>query len=453
MAELFLAIVAYDAQETELDCAVALGSENRRSHVPMPLADCLQVWRVPNAFSVCTIAILGETGLGKVSVPIMSLGKQKNVTLDEWYPVDPSDLSTHARLRLLLHLRQGEGEGGEASGVPKSFEQLCHQLLPAQEPLQSSPPEPSPKSPSPAEAEGAAAAKEDVTDEDFASDLQELHRLCQSMLSARPETPQPPRGPSDDPESPSADDDAANVYDEALAQLLAQKEALERESTELNTHWTALQADQSMKHEVLAEMRAERLSILSTVEELQAEVLDTTAELKEAQASASGRLATRRRLQAELTACAQDFGEEASAQRGASQALRAQRAQLRSEAVELGKTLQLCVSRGDELVSENLRLRTESSDLEEAEERSASELQSFMACQPQLLRHCRQLWQKGQLSQDENGSAPRLAGNSVESRKGHTSSEGHYPSRIDALRKAADRIACPNGMPESAAKQ
>lgn len=181
--------------------------------------------------------------------------------------------------------------------------------------------------------------------------------------------------------------------------------------------------------------------------------MDTTAELKEAQASASARLATRRRLQAELTACARDFTEEAAAHRGASEALRAQRAALRSEAVELGKTLQLCVSRGDELVSENLRLRTESSELEEAEERSASELQSFMACQPQLLRHCRQLWQRGKPSQDENGSTPRLAGNSVESRrKGHTSSEGD-PSRIDALRKAADRIACANGMPESAAKQ
>lgn len=36
-----------------------------------------------------------------------------------------------------------------------------------------------------------------------------------------------------------------------------------------------------MKREVLSEMRAERNSIFANVEELQAEVLDVTAELKE----------------------------------------------------------------------------------------------------------------------------------------------------------------------------
>ena len=38
MDELFLAIVGCDAREMELHCAVALGSDYRRSQIPMPLA-------------------------------------------------------------------------------------------------------------------------------------------------------------------------------------------------------------------------------------------------------------------------------------------------------------------------------------------------------------------------------------------------------------------------------
>ena len=43
----------------------------------------------------------------------------------------------------------------------------------------------------------------------------------------------------------------------------------------------ALQADHQMKREVLSEMRTERNSIFQNVEELQAELLEVTAELKE----------------------------------------------------------------------------------------------------------------------------------------------------------------------------
>ena len=39
MDELFLAIVGCDAREMELHCAVALGSDYRRSQIPMPLAE------------------------------------------------------------------------------------------------------------------------------------------------------------------------------------------------------------------------------------------------------------------------------------------------------------------------------------------------------------------------------------------------------------------------------
>jgi len=399
MAELFLAIVACDAKEIELGCAVALGSDYRRSHVPMPLADCLQSWRVPNVFSVCTIAVLfGEMGLGKVSVPIMSLGKHKNITMDEWYTVDPSNEGTGChRLRLLLHLRQGEGE--DSKSAPETFEQLCKQLLIGQEPSELSPP-------------CAVTVHGGAKCEDLASDLEKLQRLCQSMLSP---TAAPGTLEDHSPREGKEGEDAS-VYDEALSQLLAQKEALERESTELNTHWSALQADQAMKHEVLAEMQAERLSIQSTVEELQSEVLETTAELKEAQALASTRLANRRRLQAELTACAADFNGEAATHRDTSEALRRQRARLRAEAVELGKTLQSCVQRGDELVSENLHLRTESAEVEE--ERSASELKSFIACQPQLLQHCRQLWKaKAKPCDEKDRMRNASTGSEVEGRQ------------------------------------
>ncbi|CAJ1396677.1 unnamed protein product [Effrenium voratum] len=400
MAELFLAIVACDAEigDMELHCAVALGSGYRRSRVPMPFEECLRAWQVPHIFSVCTIAILfGETGLGNISVPIMRLGRCKDSTLDEWFPVEPSST---VRLRLLLHLRSESG-----GAAPASFERLCSELLgkagkpspqtgqaegaihhaepkvtrsdlghsnpkPASPTSPASPASPaSPTATSPERAKDLARKEDKVPnlqerEPDFAASLQELHRLCQSMLPS--ETPPPPRGPLpvDDEASPSKD----NVYDEARAQLLSQKEALERESTELNTHWAALQEDQATKHEVLAEMRVERLSIFATVEELQTEVEDATTELKEAQAVASSRLATRRRLQAELLACSADFGDEAAEQRRASEALRRKRALLRSEAVELGRELQCCVSRGDALVSENLQLRTESAAVEEAED-------------------------------------------------------------------------------------
>jgi len=447
MAELFLAIVACDAKEIELGCAVALGSDYRRvTTVPMPLADCLQSWRVPNVFSVCTIAVLfGEMGLGKVSVPIMSLGKHKNITMDEWYTVDPSNEGTGChRLRLLLHLRQGEGE--DSKSAPETFEQLCKQLLIGQEPSR----EPQELSP-PSAVTPARGVHGGAKCEDLASDLEKLQRLCKSMLS-----PTAAPGTLEDPDSPreaKEGEDATSVYDEALSQLLAQKEALERESTELNTHWSALQADQAMKHEVLAEMQAERLSIQSTVEELQSEVLETTAELKEAQALASSRLANRRRLQAELTACALDFNGEAATHRDTSEALRRQRARLRTEAVELGKTLQGCVQRGDELVSENLHLRTESAEVEEAEERSASELNSFIACQPQLLQHCRQLWKaKAKPCDEKDRMRNASTGTEVEGRQS-VDSEGDYASKIVSLKKAADRISCANGEARQAKKR
>ncbi|CAE7213955.1 ALKBH2 [Symbiodinium sp. CCMP2592] len=305
---------------------------------------------------------------------MMHLGQSKNKTLDEWFRLEPvTGPDVHAQLRLLLHLRRDAA--GDKEIPPQCFQQLCQELLPKpSEDLQSDTPLDAKDGPAPTgfPAEipaGADASEEAAASQSLASELEALQRLCLSLTrAAQPETPQPPRGPEpvDEPPSPLKDSEPS-IYDEARAQLLAQKEALERERSELNSHWSALQADQSTKQEVLAEMRAERLSIFSSVEELQAEVEDATAELKEAQAVSSSRLAVRRQLQAELNACAENFSKEAACQRRSTEALRVQRASLRCEAVELGRELQGCVGRGDELVSENLRLRTEAASLEEAE--------------------------------------------------------------------------------------
>ena len=114
-------------------------------------------------------------------------------------------LGSLGRLRLLSHLRR---EGGAA---PDSFQHRCAELLAPPKRLTA-----------------------------LGSDLRELHRrvdrprglhgapgpcgvrLCQSSMpfSKRPETPQPPRGAADSPK-----EDAQSVYEEALAQLLSQKEA------------------------------------------------------------------------------------------------------------------------------------------------------------------------------------------------------------------------------------
>ncbi|CAE7552933.1 unnamed protein product [Symbiodinium pilosum] len=191
-------------------------------------------------------------------------------------------------------------------------------------------------------------------------------------------------------------------------------------------------------------MRAERLSIFSSVEELQAEVEDATTELKEAQAVSSGRLAVRRQLQTELSACAEDFSSEAACQRRSTDALRAQRAALRSEAVELGRELQGCVSRGDELVSENLRLRTESAAIEEAEERTRSELQRFLASESQQLlaagQRCRQLWLDGLPAAEPSRHDAFVEG-------------VDYETRLQTLREAADRISCSNGVSRSSSQR
>ncbi|CAE7023254.1 unnamed protein product [Symbiodinium natans] len=225
---------------------------------------------------------------------MLQLGKSKNTTLDEWFRLEPvTGPDAHARLRLLLHLRR-DGAGDRAA-PPQCFQQLCRELLPDTS-----------KDHRHALAAAGVSDCHEVDDlRSLASELEALQRLCLSFTrAAQPETPQPPRGPEpvDEPLSPLKDAEPT-IYDEARAQLLAQKEALERERSELNSHWSALQADQSTKQEVLAEMRAERLSIFSSVEELQAEVEDATAELKEAQAVSSSRLAVRRQLQAELNAC------------------------------------------------------------------------------------------------------------------------------------------------------
>lgn len=406
----------------ELHCAVALGSDYRRSRVPMPLADCLQPWQVPHVFSVCTVAILfGETGLGKCSVPIMSLGKHKNTTVDEWYQVDPDPdlaalggLPSGPRLRLVLHLQTGEEA---TTAAPKSFVQRCTQLLEAASPL------PSPRD--------LPVETSDVQPEEEPEEEVELE-LVQSSPALGTEV-----GGAEAAEGPTPEAaEGAKAYDEALTQLLAQKEALEREHTELNSHWSALQADQLTKHEVLAEMRAEQRAISSSVDELHSEVLEFTAELKQAQALSSTRLATRRRLQAELLACSTNFKEEATEHRHASEALRQQRAQLRREAVELGKKLQACVSQADALVSENLRLRTESAELEEAEERNNSELEAFRSASgEELLQHCRHALRLVH----ENGT-----GSARPARP-----EDGYSSRVQALREAAERIAGANNVRRS----
>ncbi|CAK9084802.1 Alpha-ketoglutarate-dependent dioxygenase alkB homolog 3 (Alkylated DNA repair protein alkB homolog 3) (mAbh3) [Durusdinium trenchii] len=159
--------------------------------------------------------------------------------------------------------------------------------------------------------------------------------------------------------------------------------------------WDAHEEVALQSQKVLAEMRAEQRAISSSVDELHSEVLEFTAELKQAQALSSTRLVSGEEVhivgygskrsrsfhpKCEMS-CSTNFKEEATEHRPsqeetretretvmchASEALRQQRAQLRREAVELGKKLQACVSQADALVSENLRLRTESAELEEA---------------------------------------------------------------------------------------
>eukprot|EP00438_Fugacium_kawagutii_P015549 Skav228560 [mRNA] locus=scaffold4568:17605:29668:+ [translate_table: standard] len=93
-----------------------------------------------------------------------------------WYPVDPSnDLGTHGthvRLRLLLHLRQGEG--GDDSTVPESFERLCCQLLPSQE-----------VAPSIQSQEAEPLAEVERPDVKLQPDAGRGVTLCQSMMSPK----------------------------------------------------------------------------------------------------------------------------------------------------------------------------------------------------------------------------------------------------------------------------
>ncbi|CAE8678183.1 unnamed protein product [Polarella glacialis] len=158
------------------------------------------------------------------------------------------------------------------------------------------------------------------------------------------------------------------IYEEARAQLMAQKDALERESAELTTHWAALQLDHDTRREDLTVRRSGRAAARSMLLTLEAEVEEAADELREAQAQAAGRLVTRRQLQRDLAAGVVHFGREASSQRSTGEELREARAALREEAVSLGRELQACVSQGDELVSENLRLRSEAAAVQKLEE-------------------------------------------------------------------------------------
>eukprot|EP00434_Breviolum_minutum_P043246 symbB.v1.2.038539.t1/scaffold6034.1/size21572/1 len=86
-------------------------------------------------------------------------------------------------------------------------------------------------------------------------------------------------------------------------------------------------------------------------------------------------------------------------------------------------------------------------------ERSASELNSFIACQPQLLQHCRQLWKaKAKPCDEKDRMRNASTGTEVEGRQS-VDSEGDYASKIVSLKKAADRISCANGEARQAKKR
>eukprot|EP00419_Tripos_fusus_P084693 CAMPEP_0172860594 /NCGR_PEP_ID=MMETSP1075-20121228/72171_1 /TAXON_ID=2916 /ORGANISM="Ceratium fusus, Strain PA161109" /LENGTH=798 /DNA_ID=CAMNT_0013708639 /DNA_START=43 /DNA_END=2436 /DNA_ORIENTATION=- len=160
MGELYLAILACEwlhessgnpaaskaRAADEISCAVALGSAYLRTAVPSGPVESLRCWQVPNAFSVCTVAVTnGSASLGTVSVPVLRLRQSADQTLDQWLPVAPSptleghsNLPVPARLRLLLHLRLAAKRGREADNpnsepgvVPASFEQRYRELLAA----------------------------------------------------------------------------------------------------------------------------------------------------------------------------------------------------------------------------------------------------------------------------------------------------------------------------------
>jgi len=158
MGELYLAILACEwlpegssnpaatkaRAAGEISCAVALGSAYLRTAVPSGPVESLRCWQVPNAFSVCTVAVTnGSASLGTVSVPVLRLRQSADQTLDQWLPVAPSptleghsNLPVPVRLRLLLHLRLTAKRGREADNpnsepgvVPASFEQRYRELL------------------------------------------------------------------------------------------------------------------------------------------------------------------------------------------------------------------------------------------------------------------------------------------------------------------------------------
>eukprot|EP00933_Yihiella_yeosuensis_P008724 TRINITY_DN114332_c0_g1_i1.p1 TRINITY_DN114332_c0_g1~~TRINITY_DN114332_c0_g1_i1.p1 ORF type:complete len:630 (-),score=136.80 TRINITY_DN114332_c0_g1_i1:329-2218(-) len=169
------------------------------------------------------------------------------------------------------------------------------------------------------------------------------------------------------------------IYEEARSQLLAQKEALDRESAELHAHWTALRADHASRRAALESGRTYREEARASLRGLEGDVEETWYELREAQAVAAGRLATRRHLQRELTASIEQFSSEFAAQKKAGLLLREERATLREEAVSFGRELQACVSLADERVSENLEFRSEAAALQEAEEKVTKELERYSA--------------------------------------------------------------------------
>ncbi|CAJ1396679.1 unnamed protein product [Effrenium voratum] len=80
-------------------------------------------------------------------------------------------------------------------------------------------------------------------------------------------------------------------------------------------------------------------------------------------------------------------------------------------------------------------------------ERGASELQSLTEGETlqRLARHCRQMWHQLP-SPRQNGSMPSPRMTDAAAKTSGRSAEGDYGSRLRALREAADRIACPNGI-------
>lgn len=376
-----------------VSCGVALGSTYLRTAVPSSPQDSFRCWRVPSAFSVCTVSVLAgsdEEPLGATSVPVMRLRQSAGQTLDDWFSVgEGTDGLPAAQLHLLMHFRPPLKRGQVVSShqdstipaeeeplaVPTSFECRYNELVELQcrQSGLGAPEEPMPAIASTSKLIAIASqefpgpiinlgidnkridrgSKQQEEDLILAELIDRLAECCTSFDDRCVELRM------SDGETPVTSNNDACMH------LLVQRAAMEREIQEMEAHFAMLGTSRRSRLEASEVSQAACEDAREDLARLESEVASATGELRSAQREATEHLVARNRLHCELGLCAEAFNTELVAQGRTSERLKAERANLRELAVSLGSELQASVFEIDELHSRSLRTRSEAASLED----------------------------------------------------------------------------------------